>query len=293
MRWVTVSITALIYNAMASATAIPAVAGDASSLQKPLVFKTAEAALRYTEGLTKDSAKGVTTEILTTRDEKRRLEVFIVKFTTADGKKRVVYLGYPIDIRDYLQRGEVPWGDEEEWELAYGKQIKRVLSRGWQPDVVLRTVDLPPFSPERVVGIARQRDGYYAFNVEASSQIWSALHDHKEDLGKIRPINRGKLVSEQLVTRMASLWRAVLSDSKNYRKDRYIYTDSSSFAFFVGFSPREHLAATTSAWAERGSKARELFDVTVAIIEYATGKSPQASLERAIGKAEARVGIKP
>ena len=63
------------------------------------------------------------------------------------------------DPNDYLLRGE---REKDSYERA----IERILSRGWDNDVVLRFVHIPPFEKELVIGIRRVGLSYRAFVLE-------------------------------------------------------------------------------------------------------------------------------
>src|SRR5206468_3423239 len=81
--------------------------------------------------------------------------------------------------RDYLKKGDQQSDEPEQWEIDYDRAVRQVLSRAWQKDVVVRTVHLPPFDPEWIGGVIRSANGYRAFHLEASHQIWNASR-HKE-----------------------------------------------------------------------------------------------------------------
>src|SRR5206468_5865211 len=93
--------------------------------------------------------------------------------------------------RDYLQRGEEKL--TAQYQITYDRATREVLSRGWRRDVVLRMVDIPPFQPEWIAGIARTADGYHASEVTASKHIWAVLDfdnpkKKKRDYRTVRPI---------------------------------------------------------------------------------------------------------
>ena len=130
--------------------------------------------------------------------------------------------------RDYLQRGEEDL--TADYQIKYDRAVRHVLARGWRKDVVVRMVNIPPFRPESVVGIARTSTGYKTFEVTASKHIWSELgfgssdpKRRKADYRSINPILHERSISEALSARIAALWRRVLTDSRNYGKDTSIF----------------------------------------------------------------------
>ena len=204
---------------------------------------------------------------------------------------------------DHLKRGEWPWDKEF---LRDQKEVRRILSRGWQSDIVLRTVHLPPFHAEWVVGILRRPTGYYAFMVEPSAQIWAALDAtaEKGELARIRPRYYERQLSAGLADKIAAIFRNVLSDRRNYRADRRILTDSSSFLFMLRYRPGEYLAANSAS--DENTKSDILCDVSSSLYVFVRGKidvtdkkwlrmnpkESQLALERSIREAEKKLGIR-
>jgi hypothetical protein len=189
--------------------------------------------------------------------------------------------------KDHLKRGE----ESLDYEIIYNRAIRHVLSRAWRDDVVLRTAHLPPFDAELSIGIARTPRGYTAFEVTASKHIWHALDfDHKQgkgDYSHIRPVLHERALSAPLAARIAALWRRVLTNPRNYTEDTSIYLDSSHFAYYVGFSPRERLAAYVTGW---GPQSEQLINVAGALASLANG-APEADLLKAVKDAERKLGI--
>ena len=118
---------------------------------------------------------------------------------------------------DYLQHGEEQLASG--YQIKYDRAIRHVLARAWRKDVVLRLVNIPPFQPERVAGIARTSTGYSAFEVTASKHIWAVLDfDHKQGKGdyrSVRPLLHEQPLPASLVARIAAFWRRVLADQRN------------------------------------------------------------------------------
>src|SRR2546423_686803 len=61
-----------------------------------------------------------------------------------------------LDRRDYLIRGE---REKDSYERA----VEQILPQGWDKDVVLRFVHIPPFEKELVIGIRRIGINYRVF----------------------------------------------------------------------------------------------------------------------------------
>ena len=194
--------------------------------------------------------------------------------------------------RDRMQRGEKEL--TADWEIKYDRAVRHVLSLGWHSDVVLRMVDLPPFQPEWVVGIANTPAGYCAFEVTASKQIWGQLpfgsddpKHHKGDYHSVRPILHEKLISDALSRRIAAVWRRVLADPRNYGKETGIILDTDQFTYYLSSLPRERLTANVAGW---GPHSEKLIDVAGAIANYANG-APEREVVKAVMKAERELGI--
>ena len=191
--------------------------------------------------------------------------------------------------KDYLQRGES--GLTNDLEIKYDRAVRDVLGRGWRKDVVVRIVDFPPFQPEWVAGIAKTKDGYDAFFIRTSKQIWGTLGfgdgKPKRDTGNLHPILQERAIPAPLATRIAALWRRVLADPENYRKDPALYLDTDGFAFYLSFFPRERLAAHTAGLGDKGDA---LWRLTIAIMGYLNGM-PEREFARDIAKAERKLGI--
>jgi hypothetical protein len=193
---------------------------------------------------------------------------------------------------DYLQHGE-----EEliaDYQIKYDRAVRHVLSRGWRNDVVVRLVDIPPFQPESVAGIARTATGYQAFEVVASKHIWSELgfgssdpKRKKVDYRTIKRVLHERAMSDSLAARVAALWRRVLADSRNYGKDPSLYLDTDQFSFYVAFAPRERLAAYITGW---GPHTLQLMHVAAAVASHANG-APDGYLGKELAKAERKLGI--
>src|SRR4051812_29810480 len=95
--------------------------------------------------------------------------------------------------KDHLRRGEPEL--KYDYDVKYNRAVRRILSRGWKSDVVLRTVALPPFNPEAVLGLLRSKRQYSAFVIRPSAQIWetasgfgASQRDLDKRLSSIRPV---------------------------------------------------------------------------------------------------------
>ena len=212
-----------------------------------------------------------------------------------------------ICAEDHLQRGELPWGNDHLF-LRYDKEIRRVLWRAWEADVVLRTVHFPPFHTEWIVGIVRRPGGYKAFLLEPTAQVWAALQNPdnpKKELASIHARYYERELSEAFSERLAAIFRRVLSDRRNYREDRrrIIVTDSSSFTYMVRYQPGEYFVAYTES--EEHTPSAVLFDVSSSLYLFVRGKidvtnkkwlrmtprGSQLALEHSIRDAEAKLGM--
>jgi hypothetical protein len=196
--------------------------------------------------------------------------------------------------KDYITREDALFDQSLPSFRRYDKEVKRIMHRAWQRDVIVRAVHLPPFDPEWIVGIIRSPRGYQAFRMNASYFIWQALNDEKEKLPSIHAIYRERPLDEASALRIAALWRAVLGAPQNYGKDPTIYGDSSTFHFFVGASPGEHLAGWTSYMFVDHSGATELSRVTGQLYDYTSRKKgSDAKLQQEIRHAERELNIPP
>lgn len=274
---------ALAFNVTAATPkGATAVSGDGSSPRKAIVFQAKDAADAEMERLTKNSPKDIAIGISTEHDYKRSLDIEAVEFATPDRKKRKVYLAYPTDTNDYLLKGW--WKKPLDFEVRYRNNVERILERGFRRDVVMRTVHLPPFDPEWIVGVVQSDRGYRAFRLDASYFIWQAQEDEKQKLPSIRGIYRDKPIPSATALRLAALWRRFLTDRRNYGKEEgVIYGDSSHFIFSV-----DRITANTMAW-DKGTKAADIVQVSDDLYEFVAGKKSENELERSIGKAERRV----
>jgi hypothetical protein len=200
----------------------------------------------------------------------------------------------PVDAKDYITRGDALFDQSLPSFRRYDKEVKRILHRAWQRDVIVRAVHLPPFDPEWIVGIIHSPTGYRAFRLDASYFIWQALNDEKEKLPAIHGFYRERPLDEASAQRIVALWRAVLDAPQNYGKDPTIYGDSSTFHFFVGASPREHLAGWTSYMFVDHSGATEICEIAHRLYEYSARKAgSEAKLQKQIRLAERHLYVQP
>jgi hypothetical protein len=196
--------------------------------------------------------------------------------------------------KDYITRGDALFDQSLPSFRRYDKEVKRILHRAWERDVVVRAVHLPPFDPEWIVGIIRSPSGYRAFPLDASYFIWQALNDEKEKLPSIHGIYRERPLDEASALQIVALRRAVLGAPQNYGKDPTIYGDSSSFHFFVGVSRGEHLAGWTSYVFVDHSQATEICLIAHRLYEYAARKPrSEAKLQQQIRRAERKLHTQP
>jgi hypothetical protein len=260
--------------------------GDGSTPAKARVFKTKDASDVELTRIIKDSPKDANRMVSSERDEKRGLVIERIDVTT-DGKTQSTYLAYPIDTNDYLKRG---WWDNKEtpdYEARYKKNVEKILARGFRDDVMLRTIHLPPFDPEWIVGVVRSGDQYRAFRLDASDFIWHAQEDEKEKLPTIHGVFNEKPIANQTARRLIALWRSFVKNPKNYGKESgVIYGDSSHFIFSV-----DRMTANTFAW-EKGTDAAEVVNVSDVIYEFVAGKKSEAELEQSIEKDEKKLSLK-
>ena len=52
------------------------------------------------------------------------------------------------EAKDYITRGDALFDQSLPVFRRYDKEVKRILHRAWQRDVIVRAVHLPPFDPE-------------------------------------------------------------------------------------------------------------------------------------------------
>jgi hypothetical protein len=196
--------------------------------------------------------------------------------------------------REHLQRGGKRL--TADYQLKYDRAIRHVLSRGWQKDVVLRMVNIPPFEPETVAGIARTPNGYVAFEATAPKNLWYALHfssdrsqREQESYQGFRPVLHERPLPQAMSARIAALWRRVLTDPRNYEiaDAEAVSVDADQFTYTVNFLPHEHISAYAVGW---GPHSEALVWVARAVGNHAKG-APEKALEKVVKKAEARLGI--
>jgi hypothetical protein len=192
--------------------------------------------------------------------------------------------------RDHLRHGEAQ--PTTDYEIRYARAIRLVLARAWRKDVVLRTLDLPPFNPEVVSGLARDSRGYRAFITGASTKISDAVpRRHHSKIRDWRTLKRPvyeRPISNSLAARIAALWRRVLRDERNYGKDSNFYIDTSHFTFYLAFAPGEKITAWIEGW---GPHVEQLLRVEEALAVYADGTTTEQKLAAAVAKAERKLGI--
>ncbi len=191
------------------------------------------------------------------------------------------------DRRDYLIRGE----REKD---TYHRALRRILRQGWQKDVVLRYVHIPPFEKELVIGIRCIGADYRAFVLEPSSHIWSEevkrLERKRPDFSHIQVVYKERPISETYVRHAAAFWRYVLSDPHNYHEDTDSYLDSSQLYFFLGLLPQEHFAAHA---IKLGPKSEELMHVASDLSAYVyPAKADEAKMFHWLRQSEKEVGFR-
>jgi len=164
--------------------------GNGSSAANPILVRApneTEAEYDYIKQHFGDSSNSLLAPV---RDEKRRLIIDVQSFTTKDGKKHTVYFAHSFDTRDYLAKG---WWQKGLASTRYQEAVERILARGFQQDVVVRTVHLPPFHPEWIAGIVQHPTGYRAFRLDASYSVWQALEERAAGEKDKLPTIRGDL----------------------------------------------------------------------------------------------------
>ena len=191
------------------------------------------------------------------------------------------------DPNDYLLRGE---REKDSYERA----IERILSRGWDNDVVLRFVHIPPFEKELVIGIRRVGISYRAFVLEPSSSIWSEeekrIERKQPDFSHIRAIYKEQPISKAYVKRCAALWQLVLANPQNYHVDPNSYLDSSQLYFFLKFPQNEQLTAHA---IKLGPKSKELIKISDDLSAYVyPAKATEPMMYRWLNESEKKVGVK-
>jgi hypothetical protein len=180
---------------------------------------------------------------------------------------------------------------------SYYKAIRKILWQGWRPDVVLRMIVRPPFDEEYIMGVRRVGHEYRCFVISPTSHIWSEevkrLDRKKPDFSHIRGKFDETPVPEDIVKRIAAIWRKGINDPRSYlsaeEKSRIITLDSTEFYFLVGLRPGEHLAARTSDCF--GPNASAMSDVGFGLTVYAWHGMTKGAYVKALAKAERTLGI--
>jgi hypothetical protein len=91
-----------------------------------------------------------------------------------------------------------------------------------------------------------------------------------------------------VASRVAAIWRHVLTDPRNYGRDPNTYVDTSVFSFYLAFGPGEHITANIEGW---GPKTEQIVVVNNALGDYAFGKMSEEKLLSILAKAENKLGI--
>jgi hypothetical protein len=188
---------------------------------------------------------------------------------------------------DYLVAGE---RERDSYDTA----IRKILSKGWGKDVVLRYVHIPPFESELVIGIRRAGRNYHAFVIEPSSHIWDEevkrLGRKHPDFSRIRAVYKERPISEAYVRRVAAVWRNVLADSRNYHNDEAVQVDSSQLYFLLSLRPGEHSAAHATAL---GPKTEELMHIASDLSAFVyPAKADERMMFTWLDQSEKKMGIK-
>ncbi|MBA3353957.1 MAG: hypothetical protein H0U23_16315 [Blastocatellia bacterium] len=201
--------------------------------------------------------------------------------------------------RDHFERGD----DSQD---SYYKVVQKILWQGWRDDVVLRMIVRPPFDKEYIVGVRRVGRQYRCFVINPTSHIWSEeVKRHTAGAGKPNFSRiEGKFeetpVREDVVTRIAAIWRKGLNDPKSYlgpqqrvsaggEEERVIYLDSTEFYFFVGLLPKEHLTGRTVESA--GRNAAPMLRVGFGLPVYVWHGTSEKAYFKTLSKAEKELGI--
>jgi hypothetical protein len=198
-------------------------------------------------------------------------------------------------VHDNFEKGE----DEHD---TYQRALKQILWQGWRRDVVLRMIVIPAATErEYVVGVRRVGHEYRCFVINPSSQIWAEEVKRHTEGGRTPDFShiRGKFeeapVREDIVVRVARLWRQGINDPRSYlsqaEKDRIISVDSTIFYFLVHFAANERVAAHTDDFQGRNAEAmlRVGFDLPL----YAHGAISEHAFQKTLAKTERSLGIKP
>jgi hypothetical protein len=194
--------------------------------------------------------------------------------------------------RDNFEKGE----DEHD---TYQKALRQILWQGWRRDVVLRMIVLTPFSEEYVVGVRRVGREYRCFVINPSSHIWTEevkrLSRKTPDFSHIRGKFEEMPVREDIVVRVARLWRQGINDPKSYlsqaERDRIISVDSTILYFLVHLLPTERAAAHTND--SQGRNATAMLRVGFDLPLYAHGDISERAFQKTLARAEESLGIKP
>ncbi len=196
--------------------------------------------------------------------------------------------------RDYLRRGEEKLTAEH--EIKYDRAVRYILSRAWKNDVVLRMSVIPSFQPEIATGIAHTPHGYIAFDVTVADNIWyqlgfgsEAWKQNYSNYRRIKPILHERRLSNAVSVRVAAIFRRVLTDRRNYRRDESS-VDTTLFAYYLAFLPDERLSAYVAHTREFGPQTEQLIAVAGALGQYAGG-APERELLKAVTEAERKLGI--
>jgi hypothetical protein len=203
-------------------------------------------------------------------------------------------------VHDNFEKGE----DEHD---TYQRALKQILWQGWRRDVVLRMIVIPAASEkEYLVGVRRVGHEYRCFVINPSSQIWAEeVKRHTEsggkpDFSRIRGKFEEAPVREDIVLRIARLWRHGIMDPESYvgptqrrltsrgEEERVIYIDSTIFYFLVRLASNERLAAHTNDF--QGPNANAMLKVGFDLPLYAHGAISEGSFQRTLAKAEKGLG---
>lgn len=120
----------------------------------------------------------------------------------------------------------------------YYSEVVKLFSKAYGPTVRIRTVVLPSFATEYVVGIRERDNKYYAFKLSAKRSVWAEYYQRTQEKTISDKSNQAEIevqeneteISQQVYKYLADSWRKMLLRTK-FPEEKFGGLDGISYHF--------------------------------------------------------------
>lgn len=154
----------------------------------------------------------------------------------------------------------------------YSICIKEVFKDGYTNNVILRTLVVPSFGPEYVVGLHKVKNNYYVFVQNANESILhtiSRVANSESACGSVSVDKNQREIPSPIADQLRAIWQKEILKTR-YAEHPSLIIDGTTYHFSM-FAAKHGLIGGRTSIVKKGSLMESLTKLVTTLKEYVNG----------------------